>query len=1495
MRKKGTTHLCFLILFCLIFIKATITVQAQGKNIYTSPYVTISPDGGAWTVSQPLPEDAGQGNRTFWYEEGDRFKTGISSTLRSLQRGEHYYSYNRTGMIPVGEWKVEHKYARCIHNLQKYFSDFHGVDFGTKTCGQPYFSGWVPYCADCGNPVMYAYMYMSKEAAQSIQGIDTHLEYYYLCPNTRNGTNEICHHLEQGYKVPHSCSAISYNRYLVIYEKNIGLIDEEVSGYMAPSFHMFNNATEYNGEPVTPVKTLSLNSYSRTGYKFTGWNTKPDGTGTAYSDGQEIFNLCSENYDSKNLDPDQGKVVLYAQWKKVESNLVFDANGGSYSGESPVRRGYSVNYRIDGKGTVTPPQGHTVSFQTNGGSYIDPITGTQQFLRWDIQGPLHGKLINNSIYQFLGNMNDTDIAKAVYSPDPITLPAAEKPGSSFGGWYLDPELTILAGFEGDPYTPPEDTTLYAKWVELKLQSTDNYTANNGKGAVDLKWWQPDHVDKTYKLYQSADGGATYAQISSVTESITGEEGTDWTIGFERDSGGVKVQTFTVPSSGFYTITADGAQGGSCDSHAGGLGGSVTGKFYLTKGEVISFRVGGQDGANGGGTATDYGNGGGMTEVSSDMKGILLVAGGGGGATPSGDGQAGGSGTNLVASGGNGGSGMSGGGGGWLGGASGEYIVHYHNTECQNTTSNSAPARMYAEAASENNGNCWGHLKECGADWASINVRAGGDDRDEGGYGIRIGGQGSPLLDTPGNGTLSLDIFHSNWNGWNYTYGAKKIVITVISDKGAEIASYDIMSTPVVETSVEKILACNEPSDPIVIDHVKKTLSGDMFHGTITHYDGFGHEHDGDWHQARQDTKITGTLKLNIPEDVEGIYIQCQTEFYGIGDGDPLSLTTKISNIRYSSSEYICGYNDGDVISSKPAYGGSSYANESYAITQSSTAGTRSGDGCASIKSETIGLAEGQELNGVAAADTMAPYAVDQDSIVKEVAFGQVLVAFGPVKDRGTEYYFKAESYSTRTGQLMCTSNITKNLLITGLDGYLYLLDTESTTNVTLTNAMNSGSPDAERTIPVTPMPYVQYLHIAAVDKAGNVSDTVHVEISKGDPAVAWNLSTDTISIDSKPEESGHGNIYPASDDRTYYVRADGATPFVLSYMSYIHGQARDNYQIDYQIFDSRIGSGLNQRYISRLPYTVPLSSTDALDGSKFTRQTEGSVILNDAMYTGASRSSRAETLTFYQAFTIDSSFNGETVTVTPVAGATFGASVRYSDWTDDMTHAIYLIADGEPPEITGLEAFQSVALIDRNEGKIVLEISADDALCGVGDFYLVIENEDNHCTMTYTPDADGIIRVEITKDEPVFSGDFTVTASATDNVGNVNQEVWHVTEFALDAQIQRILAPHDPIFKRGESGELYVTTWGYADRIEIEFPDFLSEYNQVIEYLDDPEYRKDEKIRFMVPLDAPKNEGASYEVTVRAYKGDKELEQHPSITTIQVNGSVLDEIRTRLR
>lgn len=68
---------------------------------------------------------------------------------------------------------------------------------------QYYYSGWKAYCADCGEAIEEYNIYMSREAAASIQYLDLGNErkpmsYYYLCP--------FCDNLEQGVDLPaHKC------------------------------------------------------------------------------------------------------------------------------------------------------------------------------------------------------------------------------------------------------------------------------------------------------------------------------------------------------------------------------------------------------------------------------------------------------------------------------------------------------------------------------------------------------------------------------------------------------------------------------------------------------------------------------------------------------------------------------------------------------------------------------------------------------------------------------------------------------------------------------------------------------------------------------------------------------------------------------------------------------------------------------------------------------------------------------------------------------------------------------------------------------------------------------------------------------------------------------------------------------------------------------------------------------------------------------------------
>lgn len=303
------------------------------------------------------------------------------------------------------------------------------------------------------------------------------------------------------------------------------------------------------------------------------------------------------------------------------------------------------------------------------------------------------------------------------------------------------------------------------------------------------------------------------------------------------------------------------------------------------------------------------------------------------------------------------------------------------------------------------------------------------------------------------------------------------------------------------------------------------------------------------------------------------------------------------------------------------------------------------------------------------------------------------------------------------------------------------------------------------------------------------------------------------------------------------------------------------------------------------------------DANGLSYSTDGTTALQQYSFSYTVRSNKNRDLMGVQKFTISRDLSGQTIQVIPVAEADKESDKVYSAHELDEKNKITLIADGEAPVIRGLEIMEDRDLIDRRDGSITVTVTADDDLSGVKDFYVVIKNTDNAIIKTYLPDVDGSIRITITEDEPIFSGDFTVLGYAVDNVGNENNLSYGTTEFALASSVERILSPHDPIFKCGESGILTFTTWGYADRVEVIFPESMTALdptlNKVYDYTDCPGYMITEHLQFMVPLYTPENQ--NLEITVRAYKGDKKLEDHPTISVIGVSGTVLDEFRTRLR
>ena len=106
--------------------------------------------------------------------------------------------------------------------------------------------------------------------------------------------------------------------YTVEYHAN----DDAATGTMASSSHIYGTA-----------KALTANSFNNNLYSFAGWTTNPDGTGTAYTDGESVSNLTTV---------EGGVVDLYAKWTPTWTT-------GTYTVSSDI----TIPNRVVVNGTVT--------------------------------------------------------------------------------------------------------------------------------------------------------------------------------------------------------------------------------------------------------------------------------------------------------------------------------------------------------------------------------------------------------------------------------------------------------------------------------------------------------------------------------------------------------------------------------------------------------------------------------------------------------------------------------------------------------------------------------------------------------------------------------------------------------------------------------------------------------------------------------------------------------------------------------------------------------------------------------------------------------------------------------------------------------------------------------------------------------------------------------------------------------------------------------------
>lgn len=218
------------------------------------------------------------------------------------------------------------------------------------------------------------------------------------------------------------------------------------------------------------VKNLHANPYTKTGYLFTGWNTRADGTGTGYTETQEISQLAAADKDEDSID-------LYAQWTPIKYSVKYSGNGATCGSMS------NSSYIYDQTGTLAQNQfekNYTLTFKYHFSGAIDStLVSKYKFNGWN--GSDGKKYADKAAVKNLTSKNNDVITMtAQWTPASVTLPSPSRDGYAFDGWYSAASGGNKVGSAGDSVTPESNETYYAHWTANNYTYKIRYVSSSGK-------------------------------------------------------------------------------------------------------------------------------------------------------------------------------------------------------------------------------------------------------------------------------------------------------------------------------------------------------------------------------------------------------------------------------------------------------------------------------------------------------------------------------------------------------------------------------------------------------------------------------------------------------------------------------------------------------------------------------------------------------------------------------------------------------------------------------------------------------------------------------------------------------------------------------------------------------------------------------------------------------------------------------------------------------
>ncbi len=310
-------------------------------------------------------------------------------------------------------------------------------------------------------------------------------------------------------------------------------------------------------------KKLTANGFSKTGNSFTGWNTKANGSGTAYTNKQSVKNLSTTN---------GATVTLYAQWTPYVLKVYYNANGGTPSSVvinsktcyNKVVSSSNQNLIHSETKSETNPYYQTFKYNTakdlvNASSFGLSRTG-YTFDGWNTNASGTGTTYDQTTEylptKLASNLTTGDRTLTLYAKwKPVTYTvsynanggsgapgnqtktygvdltlSSTKPtrtGYTFNGWNTNSSGTGTNYASGGKYTGNANLTLYAKWTPNTYTVT--YNANGGSGApanqtkthgvnLTLSNTKPTRTGYTFVNWNTASNGTgtTYASGGTYT-------------------------------------------------------------------------------------------------------------------------------------------------------------------------------------------------------------------------------------------------------------------------------------------------------------------------------------------------------------------------------------------------------------------------------------------------------------------------------------------------------------------------------------------------------------------------------------------------------------------------------------------------------------------------------------------------------------------------------------------------------------------------------------------------------------------------------------------------------------------------------------------------------------------------------------------------------------------------------------------------------------------